>query len=170
MKRRSLLQLYQEVEPGLDYAATTFPSMAVPFMIYEAVMRLELNRRRTEERVTVVYAEMTKLLSIMSRMSSFIGDQDQFGSRENLVNHLESLMNPIAQDIQRCAHTCDVYYKKNTLSRLVTRRTWEDALDEYRLIFRGRQKSIKLIFTSHKIDDLEEIRESERSRAFDPSA
>ncbi|KAJ7069248.1 hypothetical protein C8F01DRAFT_1112068 [Mycena amicta] len=143
---------------GLDLLARVHPFIAVPVMVFKAVLWLHLAQRPLTVDPKIIAADFQMQNMMMSLFSlGHIKVSDI--AETTLQGRLEELMRTISKDITSFGNMCDVYSKKSLIVRTLKARIYEARLADFVTQFNNRKMEIEFalqLHTTHRLEVLEQ--------------
>ncbi|KAK7043094.1 hypothetical protein VNI00_008448 [Paramarasmius palmivorus] len=123
------------VANGLKALCKVHPFIGAAVLSFNAVVILHLKRRDNDKKVLAVHARIQDALSVLFHLRK-MKHSDELGSDGVSVEHrMKHLMARIDKDIQETGSMCDLYRKKNCISKTVKATVYEHRFAEKATLF-----------------------------------
>ncbi|EIN06857.1 hypothetical protein PUNSTDRAFT_136685 [Punctularia strigosozonata HHB-11173 SS5] len=116
---------------ALNELSTAHPFIRVAFLAFKAVIELDIKRRENDKRILALRYQMQDMIIYQVAIP-----------QETIEQRLSKRMEDIANDIEGCANTCNVWTKKRTIVKVFKSPGWERKFNDYVETFQKHQVSI----------------------------
>ncbi|KAJ7283321.1 hypothetical protein C8J57DRAFT_1292139 [Mycena rebaudengoi] len=133
---------------GVNLLGELHPFVKVVVSPLRLILTFDLTRRQNNKKVTAVKMQILDTATVLFRLRDV--HEDKMKGPDDLPLHdMVDLVQRIANDIQECASACDLYLNKNTFSKMLRSKDYEERFGDFIKRFNGHQRTLTLVLAAH---------------------
>ncbi|KAH7335133.1 hypothetical protein B0J17DRAFT_719692 [Rhizoctonia solani] len=139
----TLLAPAKELADLLGSLSEIHPAIGVVATVFQAVVKLEIDRQENDKQIAVLYDSLSNMLIILAYM------EEIFERKDGIQNLLKQKLDDIANLIKEFGNFCDVYYKHRSIVRFLRSAKYKEMLAEFAQRFKNTKNGLHSLI-SHR--------------------
>ncbi|TCD69114.1 hypothetical protein EIP91_008756 [Steccherinum ochraceum] len=135
------------------------PFISVAVVAFKIAFEFYLACRDNGQKIAMVYDAMTDMMTILFTLKRF---NHKHAEAQSVILKLQRLSKTTAEDIQKCANTCDVYMKQRKATRTLFALKWKPLLARFIKLFSDRQVEFAQAINLATLNVAQDIQEAIR--------
>ncbi|KAG8730980.1 hypothetical protein FRC11_005410, partial [Ceratobasidium sp. 423] len=132
----TLLAPAKDLADLLGSLSEIHPAIGVVATVFQAVVKLEIDRQENDKQIAVLYDSMSNMLILLAYM------EETFERKDGIQNLLKQKLDSIATLIKEFGNFCDVYYKHRSIVRFLRSSKYKEMLAEFAQRFNGAKRGL----------------------------
>ncbi|CAE6507501.1 unnamed protein product [Rhizoctonia solani] len=137
----TLLAPAKDLADLLGSLSEIHPAIGVVATIFQAVVKLEIDRQENDKQIAVLYDSMSHMLIILAYM------EEIFERKDGIQHLLKQKLDDIANLIKEFGNFCDVYYKHRSIVRFLRSAKYKEMLAEFAQRFESTKTGLHSLIT-----------------------
>ncbi|KAJ7271625.1 hypothetical protein C8J57DRAFT_1129656 [Mycena rebaudengoi] len=134
---------------ALDAVKQIHPFVGVVIVAFEAALKLEVERRKNDQKITALKTEMMNMVAILLDLRTIRDARRLYPDGKTLEGRMTLIATEAGKNIRDCIATCEKYIKKKFVVKLLDSFRWEERLAAFSKFFSERQKEFSEALSFH---------------------
>ncbi|KAJ7129233.1 hypothetical protein C8R44DRAFT_776236 [Mycena epipterygia] len=145
---------------ALDEVAKLHPFIGVAVMAFKAVWALEQKRRANDKMILTLHMEMKDMMGVLTQLKNIKDAEEVAPDGTTIRGRMQEIVKNTAEDIKKCANTCDTYTKKKLIVKVLKGPVWEGKLVAFVGVFTKRRGEFEFALSMHTARGVDQANEA----------